>query len=88
MSDIIFYIAMIWMIGLLIVSILMVIRSPSAMTRILALDTLALVLIALLVLYTTTTESSYYLDAAILLALLSFIATLAAARYYSEGRIF
>jgi multicomponent Na+:H+ antiporter subunit F len=88
MSDIIFYSAMIWMTGLLIISILMVIRSPSAMTRILALDTLTLVLIALLVLYTTTTESSYYLDAAILLALLSFIATLAASRYYSEGRIF
>jgi multicomponent Na+:H+ antiporter subunit F len=88
MSDIIFYVAMIWMTGLLIISILMVIRSPSAMTRILALDTLTLVLIALLVLYTTTTESSYYLDAAILLALLSFIATLAAARYYSEGRMF
>ncbi len=88
MSDFIFYLAMIWMTGLIIISILMVIRSRTAMTRILALDTLALVLIALLVLYTTTTESSYYLDAAILLALLSFIATLAAARYYSEGRIF
>lgn len=88
MSDFIFYLGMIWMTGLLITTIVLVIRARTAMTRILALDTLALVLIALLALYTVTTETSYYLDAAILLALLSFIATLVASRYYSEGRIF
>lgn len=88
MSDIIFYAGGVWMTILLIITIVLVIRAKTAMTRVLALDTLALVLIGLLVLYTTTTETSYYLDAAILLALLSFIATLTAARYYSEGRIF
>lgn len=88
MSDLIFNIGVIWMTALLLTTIVLVFRARTSMTRILALDTLALVLIALLALYTTTTETSYYLDAAILLALLSFIATLVSSRYHSEGRIF
>ncbi|HYH13437.1 MAG TPA: monovalent cation/H+ antiporter complex subunit F [Thermomicrobiales bacterium] len=88
MNGVIFYIALIWMMGLLLTTVVMVIRANSTMTRILALDALTLVLTAFLILYSTTTESSYYLDAALLLALLSFLSTLAAARYFSEGRIF
>jgi len=87
-NGVIFYIALIWMMGLLLTTVVMVIRANSTMTRILALDALTLVLTAFLILYSTTTESSYYLDAALLLALLSFLSTLAAARYFSEGRIF
>lgn len=88
MNGVIFYVALFWMMGLLLTTIVMVIRASSTMTRILALDVLTLVLTAFLILYSTTTDSSYYLDAALLLALLSFLSTLAAARYFSEGRIF
>lgn len=88
MNGVIFYVALFWMMGLLLTTIVMVIRASSTMTRILALDALTLVLTAFLILYSTTTDSSYYLDAALLLALLSFLSTLAAARYFSEGRIF
>jgi len=87
-NGVIFYVALFWMMGLLLTTIVMVIRASSTMTRILALDALTLVLTAFLILYSTTTDSSYYLDAALLLALLSFLSTLAAARYFSEGRIF
>lgn len=88
MSDAIFYAAMIWMTCLLLTATATVIRADSALARILALDVLTLVLTALLVLYSTTTQTSYYLDAALLLALLSFLSTLAATRYYSVGRVF
>lgn len=88
MSDVIFYAAMVWMTILLLTAIVMVIRARTAMTRILALDALSLVLIALLVVYSTTTDTAYYLDAAIMLAALSFLSTVVASRYYSEGRIF
>ncbi|MDQ3525086.1 MAG: monovalent cation/H+ antiporter complex subunit F [Chloroflexota bacterium] len=88
MSDVILYVALIWMTTLLVTAAVTVIRAGDAMTRILALDVLTLVLTALLVLYSTTTETSYYLDAALLLALLSFLSSIAAARYYSVGRIF
>jgi multicomponent Na+:H+ antiporter subunit F len=58
------------------------------MVRILGLDVLTLLLVAFLILYSDANETPYYLDAALALALLSFISTLASARYHSEGRIF
>ena len=33
-------------------------------------------------------QTTYYLDAALILALLAFVATIAAARYHGERRIF
>ncbi|HWV35274.1 MAG TPA: monovalent cation/H+ antiporter complex subunit F [Thermomicrobiales bacterium] len=88
MHEIVYYIATVWMTGLLCVCLVMVVRAKSALTRILALDAVTLVLVALLVIYSATTGKGYYIDAAILLALLSFISTVAAARYHSERRIF
>lgn len=88
MHDIVYYGAMVWMTGLLCVCVGVVIRTNSAVVRILAFDALTLVLIALLILYSTTTESSYYLDAALMLALISFVSAIVAARYYSERKIF
>ena len=88
MHEAVFYLAMVWMTGLLIIAGVLVVRGRSAMERILALDVLTLILIALLILYADATSTSYYVDAALALTLLSFIATLAAARYHSEGRLF
>lgn len=83
-----YYVAMIWLTGLLVTCIVMVIRTRSGMVRILAFDALTLVLVALLVVYSITTKSSYYLDAALMLSLLSFISTVVAARFYSERKVF
>lgn len=88
MHEVTYYVAMIWMTGLMLVCIAKVIRTRSGMVRILAFDALTLVLVALLILYSITTESSYYLDAALMLALVSFISTVVAARYYSERKVF
>ena len=88
MHEVVYYLAMIWMTGLLVVCIGLVIRTDSEMVRILGFDTLTLVLISLLILYSTTTETSYYLDAALLLALVSFLSTVVAARYASEHKVF
>jgi multisubunit Na+/H+ antiporter MnhF subunit len=88
MHDTVYYMAMVWMTGLLCICIGMVIRTRSAVVRVLAFDALTLVIIALLILYSTTTESSYYLDAALMLALVSFVSTIVAARYISERKVF
>lgn len=88
MHEIVYDVAMVWMVILLCACMVHVVRAESTLVRILALDTLALVLIALMVLYSTTTGRGYYIDAAIMLALLSFVSTIAAARYHSERRIF
>ena len=88
MSDIVFYIAMIWLVGLFCVCFVMVAKAKSALVRVLSLDTLSLVLVALLIVYSSTTGTSFYLDAALVLALISFISVIATARYHAERRLF
>ena len=83
-----FYVAAGWMTVLLLVGVVAVVRLRETASRILALDVLTLVLVSLLVLYTDAFQSPYYLDAALILALLSFIATVAAARYHGERKIY
>lgn len=82
------YIASAWITGLLAVMILVLVRAKSSMTRILALDSITLFLIALLVVYAADHHSHYFLDAAVILALLSFVSSLVTARYHSERKVF
>ncbi len=88
MHEVVFYITVTWMTVLLAVGLVTTIRLPLTGGRILALDMLTLILTALLVLYGTAERASYYLDVALVLALLAFVGTLAAARYYGERKIF
>jgi multicomponent Na+:H+ antiporter subunit F len=88
MHQVVFSAAFVWMTVLLGVSAAAVIRLRSTASRILALDILTLILVALLVLYADANRTSYYLDAALVLSLLAFVATLALSRYHGERRIF
>jgi multicomponent Na+:H+ antiporter subunit F len=88
MHQIVFYLAFVWVTVLLVVSAAAVIRLRSTAGRILALDTLTLILVALLVLYAAANRSPYYTDAALVLSLLAFVATLALARYHGERKVF
>ena len=88
MHQVVFYAAFVWMTVLLVVSAAAVIRLRSTASRILALGMLTLILVALLVLYADANRTSYYLDAALVLSLLAFVATLVLFRYHGERRIF
>ncbi len=88
MHEIVFYFAFAWMTVLLVTSVAAVIRLRSTAGRILALDMLTLILVALLVLYAAANRSSYYIDAALVLSLLAFLATLVLARYHGERQVF
>jgi multicomponent Na+:H+ antiporter subunit F len=88
MHEIVFRVAALWMAVLLCISLLTIVRARSSLARVLALDMVTLLLVALLILYSDSRRVSYYLDAALVLAMLSFLATIAAARYRSEGEIF
>lgn len=88
MHSLVFYLAILWLAVLGGITLSVIIRARSMITRILALDTLGIMLVAALVLYAGAREVAFYLDAALLLALFAFIQTLVAARYYSEGKFF
>lgn len=83
-----FNLALIWLTLLLLGTILLVILARSTMVRLLAADVLTLILVAVLVLFAQREGSAYYLDAALILALLSFVGVIAAGRYYRSGRPF
>lgn len=88
MHPVVLSLATLWIAGLLGICLVFVIVTRSALTRILALDTLTLILIAFLALSADDADASYALDAALVLALLSFVGTLGATRYYSRGSLF
>jgi multicomponent Na+:H+ antiporter subunit F len=75
-----------WSTLLLCVAGLMLLRAPDTLHRVLALDVLATVLIMVLTTLSYVDGRSYYIDAALGLALLSFAATLVATRYITRRR--
>lgn len=83
----IFFLAMIWSAFLFGATVFLVLRARTILARLLALDTLTLVLIAFLVLFVHESRAVYYLDAVLILALLSFIGTLAAAWFHGSRSI-
>jgi multicomponent K+:H+ antiporter subunit F len=77
--------------GLVAVAVAMsfwrLLRGPSAPDRILALDTLNINTIALLVLLGIHVSSALFFEAALLIALMGFISTVALCKYLLRGDI-
>jgi multicomponent Na+:H+ antiporter subunit F len=86
--DLVFFAGIAWLAVLLAVTIAAIGRDGTTVERLVALDTAVLVLIGLLGLVAAESGRPYALDAAMALALLSFVATLAAARYLGDRRPF
>ena len=63
------------------------IHGPSAPDRVLALDTLYVNAVALLVIYGVERGTSLYFEAALLIAVLGFVGTVAYAKYLLRGDI-
>ena len=84
MHEVVFYMASVWMTVLLGVAVGRALRAQAATSRILAVDYIVLVVVALLVLYGSSRGSPYFLDAALALAALSFAGTLVVARYHEH----
>lgn len=87
-QSLLFYVGIVWVAVLLGIVVVRIARSRTTGERILALDLLTLLLIGLLALAAGEDQRSYALDAALALALLSFVATLGASRYYETRKPF
>lgn len=68
-------------------SFLRLLKGPDATDRILALDTLYINAIALLVLLGIRLSSALYFEAALLIALMGFVGTVALAKFLLRGDI-
>ena len=86
MFAILLTVAIVWLGVLFAVLVIVIARSQSSLQRILAFDALSLVMIGMLALIAYSQDSVFYLDAALVLALLAFISTIAAVSYKRHGR--
>jgi multicomponent Na+:H+ antiporter subunit F len=84
MPELVAVVAFGWATLLLAAAGLFLLRAPDTLHRVLALDVLATILIIVLTALSYLHDVSYYIDAALALALLSFAATIAAALYLTR----
>lgn len=85
MPEIVLVVALGWATLLVLAGGVLLLRAEEILHRILALDVLVSLVIVLLTILSYLNDVSYYLDAALALALLSFTATLVAARHVTRG---
>jgi multicomponent Na+:H+ antiporter subunit F len=88
MTDAILIVASVWATLLLAGGGVLLLRADDTLQRVLALDVLVSIVIGLLAILSYLRDVPYYVDAALALALLSFGATLVAARYVNRGTPF
>jgi len=70
----------------IVLSLIRVVRGPSLPDRVIALDLLISVAIAMTVVYAMATDQPVFIDVATVLALVSFLGTVAFARYIDLRR--
>ena len=85
MPDAVAGVALAWTTLLVLGGGIVLLRSRDTLHRVLALDVLVSIVVALLTILSYLRDRAYYVDAALALALLSFIATLVAVRYALRG---
>ena len=77
--------------GLFVLALLLnryrLLRGPTMPDRALALDTMYINTIGLIVLYGISSDSKLYFEAAMLIALIGFVSTVAVAKYMLRGDI-
>jgi multicomponent K+:H+ antiporter subunit F len=71
----------------LLVTLWRIIRGPDAVDRILALDTMVVNVLALLVLYGIARGTAVYFEAAMIVAMVGFVSTVAYCRFLLRGDI-
>ena len=71
----------------LLLSLIRLVRGPGLADRILALDTMYINTIALLIVYGVHADLAIFFEAALLIALMGFISTVALCKYLLRGDI-
>jgi len=70
-----------------VLNVYRLVKGPDAPDRVLALDTLYINAIALIVLLGITLGTRLYLEAALLIAVMGFVGTVAMAKYLKRGSV-
>ena len=80
--------SLIWHAFLLTIALWRVTRGQTAVDRLLGVELVSVLILCALILLALFTDQGIYMDVALVVAALSFIGTLALARYLAEQRMF
>ena len=87
MSDLAFNLATLAVLAAMVMNMVRLVIGPYAEDRILALDTMYVNSIALILLVGVQFETTLYFEAALLIAMLGFVSTIALAKYLDRGNL-
>ena len=87
MIEIIRIVSQAMLVGALVLTVVRLVRGPSGFDRLLASETMALGLVGLLLVQAGAAEARLYVDAALGLALFSFVGAIVFARFLERGEI-
>jgi multicomponent Na+:H+ antiporter subunit F len=73
--------------GVTLLAAIRVVRGPTTPDRVVGLDTIGTNVVAIAVLFSLTTGKGFFVDVALVLAIIGFLSTIAVARYVTEGDI-
>jgi multicomponent Na+:H+ antiporter subunit F len=71
----------------IVLSAYRVLRGPTIPDRVVALDNISTNMVAMIVVFSIRSQSALYIDVALVIAILSFLATVAAAKYLLRGTV-
>lgn len=81
----VFHLSYLLLTGSLVLAFIRMLRGPSLPDRIIALDLSAVILLCVAAVYAMQSEHPLFLDAAVVIAVILFIGTVAFARYIEKG---
>lgn len=87
MSELAFNLATLAVLAGMAMNMVRLVIGPNAEDRILALDTMYVNSIALILLIGVQFETQFYFEAALLIAMLGFVSTIALAKYLDRGNL-
>ncbi|WP_305064141.1 cation:proton antiporter [Methanococcoides sp.] len=88
MNSLIFDISITFMVIAIIPCIYRVIKGPTIPDRVIAIDAMTTVIVVILGIYSYMQESAFFMDVALVLAIISFVGTVTISKYLDEGAVF
>lgn len=87
MIAIVLKISIVMVVTAVLLNVYRLVVGPNAPDRVLAMDTLSINAIALIILLGITLNTRMYLEAALLIAVMGFVSTVAMAKYLKRGSV-
>ncbi|KGK99595.1 cation:proton antiporter [Methanococcoides methylutens] len=88
MNSLLLDISLTFMVIAIIPCIYRVIKGPTIPDRVIAVDAMTTVIVAILGIYSYVQGSVFFMDVALVLAIISFVGTVTISKYLDEGAVF